>query len=243
MRFKKNKLNGRRRKYIDLRVYRRLQINPSKIRSSRVLLKYIRKSRLRFGYSTPNCNNAYLSYRYTKLKTRRVLPRNFISKARTNKTLVLNNPSALKGSNKALKKIRAIAYKKLKFSADSPDVSLVNSMLSKLKPKLKLVTLEKPNRPSKILNYKLYTKILNKKKSKHYLSVLMGLSNDEYVKGKEYNYKENKIILSDNLNRFRVNIFVKGAHLLKEERVVEYNKLAELYSRGNLHKHSLDFKP
>jgi len=149
----------------------------------------------------------------------------------------------LKASNKVLKKIRAIAYKKTKFIAESPDVSLVSSMLTKLKPKLKLVTLEKPNRPSKILNSKLYTKILNKKKSKHYLSVLMGLSNDEYVKGKEYNYKENKIILSDNLNRFRVNIFVKGAHLLKEERVVEYNKLAELYSRGNLHRHSLDFKP
>jgi hypothetical protein len=243
MKLKKNKHNGRRRKYIDLRVYRRLQINPSKIRSSRVLLKYIRKSRLRFGYGVLNYGNAHTTHRYTKPKTRRVLPRNFINKARTSKPLVLSTSGALREGNRGLKKVRSVAYKKLRFNADSSDVSLVSSMLSKLKPKLKLVTLRKPNRTSRVLNSKLYTKILNKKKSKQYLSVLMGLSNDEYVKGKAYNYRENKIILSDNLNRFRANIFVKGAHLLKEEKAVEYGNLAELYSRGSLHKRSLDFKP
>lgn len=243
MKFRNNKRNRRKRKYIDLRVYRRLQINPSNIRSSRVLLKYIRKSRLRFGYSVPNYGNAHTTYRYIKPKTRKVLSRTFINKSGIDRTLLLNVPGAPRESNGRLKKARPVAYKKLKFNADSPDVSLVNSMLSKLKPKLRLLTLKNSNRTSRVLNSKLYTRILNNKRTEHYLSVLMGLSKDEYVKGKEYNYKENKIILSDNLNRFRANIFVKGAYLLKKERAVEYSNLAELYSKGSLHRRSLNFKP
>lgn len=239
---KKDNNSGGKRKFIDLRVYRRLQIDPTKIKSNRILLKCIRKFRLQFGYRLFNYTNPGLNYPRVKPKAKRVLPLTFTKKLRTDKPLVLSNTNSLKKKSNNLKKIRSVAYKKIKFNADLPDVTLLSTMLSKLKPKLRLVGLKTPNRPAKILNNKLYTKILNKKKSKHYLSVLMGLSNDEYIKGKKYNYKENKIILSDNLNRFKANIFIRGTNLSKEEREPEYVRLAELYSRGNLYKRSLNFR-